>query len=61
MTMGDVIVIAVLVLIVALIVRGMIRDKKKGKCCGCSGCSGCSGCNSCASCKYAGSGCPGAK
>ena len=58
MTMGDVIVIAVLVLIVALIVRGMIRDKKKGKCCGCSGCSGC---NSCASCKYAGSGCPGAK
>lgn len=55
MTMGDVIVIAVLVLIVALIVRGMIRDKKKGKCCGCSGCS------SCASCKYAGSGCPGAK
>ena len=58
MTMGDVIVIAVLVLIVALIVRGMIRDKKKGKCCGCSGCSGCS---SCASCKYAGSGCPGAK
>ena len=55
MTMGDAIVIAVLVLIVALIVRGMIRDKKKGKCCGCSGCS------SCASCKYAGSGCPGAK
>ena len=55
MTMGDVIVIAVLVLIVALIVRGMIRDKKKGKCCGCSGCS------SCASCKFAGSGCPGAK
>ena len=55
MTMGDVIVIAVLVLIIALIVRGMIRDKKKGKCCGCSGCS------SCASCKYAGSGCPGAK
>ena len=55
MTVGDVIVIAVLVLIVALIVRGMIRDKKKGKCCGCSGCS------SCASCKFAGSGCPGAK
>ena len=55
MTMGDVIVIAVLVLIVALIIRGMVRDQKKGKCCGCSGCS------SCASCKYAGSGCPGAK
>lgn len=44
MTMGDIIVIAVLVLIVALIVRGMIRDKKKGKCCGCSGCSGCASC-----------------
>ena len=55
MTMGDVIVIAVLALIVALIIRGMIRDKKKGKC------SGCSGCSACASCKYAGSGCPGAK
>ncbi len=41
MTFGDIIVIAVLVLIIALIVRGMIRDKKKGKCCGCSGCSGC--------------------
>ena len=41
MTFGDIIVIAVLVLIIALIVRGMIRDKKQGKCCGCSGCSGC--------------------
>ena len=41
MTYGDMIVIAVLVLIVALIIRGMIRDKKKGNCCGCSGCSGC--------------------
>ena len=55
MTMGDMIVIAVLVLVVAWIIRGMVRDKKKGKC------SGCSGCSSCASCKYAGSGCPGAK
>ena len=41
MTFGDIIVIAVLVLVIGLIVRGMIRDKKKGKCCGCSGCSGC--------------------
>ena len=55
MTWGDVIVISVLALIVAGVIWGMIRDKKKGKCCGCSGCS------SCASCKYAGSGCPGAK
>lgn len=55
MTMGDIIVIAVLTLIVALIIRGMIRDKKQGKCAGCSGCS------SCSSCKYACSGCPGHK
>lgn len=47
MTIGDVIVIAVLVLIIGLIVRGMIQDKKKGKCCGCSGCSGCPGVNGC--------------
>ena len=41
MTMGDILVIGVLVLVIVLIVRGMIRDRKKGKCCGCSGCSGC--------------------
>ena len=41
MTMGDVIVIAALILIIGLIVRGMIRDKKAGKCSGCSGCTGC--------------------
>ena len=41
MTFGDILVIAVLLLIIGLIVRSMIRDKKKGKCCGCSGCSGC--------------------
>lgn len=51
MTFGDIIVIAVLVLIIGLIVRGMIRDKKKGKCCGCSGCSGINGCSgNCGSC-----------
>ena len=51
MTFGDIIVIAVLVLIIGLIVRGMIRDKKKGKCCGCSGCSGVNGCSgNCGSC-----------
>ena len=55
MTYGDIIVIAALVLIIALIVRGMIRDKKQGKCCGCSGCS------ACASCKDGCSGCPGGK
>ncbi len=47
MTMGDIIVIAVLALIIGLIIRGMIRDKKKGKCCGCSGCSSCASCGSC--------------
>ena len=48
MTIGDIIVIAVLLCVIGLIVRGMIRDKKQGKCCGCSGCSGCSGgCGSC--------------
>ena len=50
MTFGDIIVIAVLALIIGLIVRGMIRDRKQGKCCGCSGCSGCASCASCGSC-----------
>ena len=47
MTMGDMIVIAALVLIIGLIVRGMIRDKKAGKCSGCTGCPsrGCCGCS----------------
>ena len=55
MTFGDIVVLAVLALVVGLVVRGMIRDKKKGKSCGgCSGCSGCSGCamaGTCGSCK----------
>ena len=54
MTMGDVIVIAVLVFVVAVIVRGMIRDRKQGKCCGCSGCSGCASCSgNCGGCAHA--------
>ncbi len=53
MTFGDLIVIAVLALVVGLIIRGMIRDKKQGKTCG--GCTGCSGCASCGSCTH----CPG--
>lgn len=66
MTFGDLIVIAVLIFVIGLIVWGMIRDKKKGKCCGCSGCSGCSGlsgcsgCTACSSCTHC-SGCPGKK
>ena len=48
--MGDVIVIGVLALVVVLIVSGMVRDKKKGKCCGgCSSCKGCSMAGSCGS------------
>jgi len=47
MTFGDIIVLSVLVLVVGLIIYGMIRDRKKGKCCGCSGCSGCAHAASC--------------
>ena len=52
---GDILVLCVLALVVAAVIAGMIRDKKKGKgCCGgCSGCSGCSaagGCSSCSAC-----------
>ena len=42
--------IAVLVLIVGLLLRGMIRDKKLGKTsCGCS-CADCGGCCACGHC-----------
>lgn len=51
MTFGDIIVIGVLILVVGLIIRGMLRDRRKG-CSGCSGCresslcsGGCSGCS----------------
>lgn len=47
MTMGDIIVITVLILIVALVIRGMIRDKKKGKHCGCGTCKGCAMAGNC--------------
>ena len=45
---GDIIVLSVLALVIAVVIYGMIRDKKKGKHCG--GCSGCSSCASCAGC-----------
>ncbi len=43
--MGDVIVIGVLAVVVALVIRSMWKAKKNGSgCCGCSGnCGGCSG------------------
>ena len=46
-------------LVIAAVIYGMIRDKKKGKHCGgCSGCSSCSSCASCASCSACGGKCP---
>ena len=45
--------VTVLVLLVGLLIRGMIRDKKAGKSsCGgnCAGCGACGGCSSCAKC-----------
>ena len=43
--MGDIIVIAVLVLVCAVIIRSMLKNRKKGNhCSGCSGdCSKCGG------------------
>ena len=49
MTFGDIVVIAVLVLVVGLVVWGMVRDKKAGKSCGCGSCKGCSMAGSCGS------------
>ncbi len=45
--MADMVIIAVLALVVGLIVRGMIRDKKAGK----SSCGG--NCGDCGLCKFA--------
>ena len=45
--------VAVIVLIVALLIRGMIRDRKAGKSsCGgsCASCGACGGCSSCSQC-----------
>ena len=46
---GDILVLSVLALVVAAVIAGMLRDKKKGKGC-CSGCSGCKGCPGLGSC-----------
>ena len=35
--MGDFVVIAVLLTIVGFVVRGMVKNRKKGGCAGCSG------------------------
>ena len=49
----NLILIAVLTLIVALLIRGMVRDRKAGKrSCGgnCAGCRACGGCSACGKC-----------
>ena len=48
--MGDIIVIAVLILCVALIIRNMIKTRKKGGCAGCSKCGSCGSCTGTAHC-----------
>ena len=47
----NIVLIAVIVLTVGLLIRGMTRDKKAGKTC-CGSCSGCSGCDKCAASKH---------
>ncbi len=48
--LANIVVIAILVVVVALVIRGMIRDKKAGKSsCGC-GCASCGACGSCGGC-----------
>ena len=52
----NIVLIAVLVLIVALLIRGMIRDRKAGACaCGgsCAACAACGGCGKCGTMKAA--------
>ena len=51
MRLGDWIVIGIVVIVVALIVVRLWRNRKRGGC-ACSGCSGCSGCTGgCGCCK----------
>ena len=46
MNAATIVILLVLCGMVALIIRSLIRDRKKGKACACcsGGCSGCSGC-----------------
>ena len=49
----NIVLVAALVLIVGLLIRGMIRDRKAGKspCVGnCAACGACKGCSACGSC-----------
>ncbi len=55
----NIVLVAVIVLIVAWLIRGMLRDRKAGKrscggnCAGCGACSGCSACGQCGAMKTA--------
>ena len=52
----NLILVAVIVLVVGLLIRGMIRDRKAGKrSCGgnCASCGACSGCSACGRCTAA--------
>ncbi|MBQ3425148.1 MAG: FeoB-associated Cys-rich membrane protein [Clostridia bacterium] len=55
----NIVLVAVIVLIVAWLIRGMIRDRRAGKrscggnCAGCGACSGCSACGQCGATKTA--------
>ena len=51
MTFGDIVVLAVLALIIGLIIRGMVRNKKNGKVSGCGSCTGCAMAGTCSACK----------
>ncbi len=50
----NIVLVAVIVLVVGLLIRGMIRDRKAGKrscggnCAGCGSCGSCSACGRCA-------------
>ena len=50
----NIVLIAVIVLVVGLLIRGMIRDRKAGKrSCGgnCASCGACGGCSACSKCR----------
>ena len=52
----NIVLIAVIVLVVGLLIRGMVRDRKAGRrSCGgnCASCGACGGCSKCAAMKAA--------
>ena len=48
----NIVLVAVLAAVCALVIWGMVRSKKAGKpsCGGCPGCSACAGCSACGGC-----------